>query len=138
MRDKQLYYLQKVDSVFSLFSDIAPDNYLGYFWRARVNSLIDEETTLGLAKPYYEKVVEITLPTAEKNIRELTESYRYLGYYYYVQAENKAIANKNNAKVAKEEYLQSRDYFSRVLDLDPKNEVAKQVIEAIDKLKLDK
>ena len=36
-----------------------PDNYLGNFWRARVNSLRDPETTQGLAKPYYEAALSI-------------------------------------------------------------------------------
>jgi tetratricopeptide (TPR) repeat protein len=138
MREKQLKYLKKADTIFQLFCDIASDNYLGYFWRARVNALIDMETTEGLAKPYYEKVVEITLPDADKRARELSESYRYLGFYYYVKAEAKVLANKNNAKAAKEEYLKSKEYFVNVLNLDPTNAIATQVIDAIDKLNLEK
>ncbi|MDR1973990.1 MAG: tetratricopeptide repeat protein [Bacteroidales bacterium] len=137
LREKQILYLRKADTIFQLLSEIAPGNYLGYFWRARVNSLIDMETTEGLAKPYYEKVVEIALPDADKRKRELSESYRYLGYYYYVQADAKATA-KNNAKAAKEEYLKSKEYFSKVLEIEPENAVATQVIEAIDKLNLEK
>ncbi|MDR2556608.1 MAG: tetratricopeptide repeat protein [Bacteroidales bacterium] len=138
MRERQIFYLKKADTIFQLLSEIAPDNYLGYFWRARVNSLIDMETTEGLAKPYYEKVIEICLPDADKRKRELSESYRYFGYYYYVQAEAKAIANKNNAKAAKEEYLKAKEYFSNVLEVDPTDPTAAQAIEAIDKLNLEK
>jgi tetratricopeptide (TPR) repeat protein len=138
MREKQIYYLKKADTIFELLSEIAPDNYLGYFWRARVNSLIDMETTEGLGKPYYEKVIEICLPDLDKRKRELSESYSYLGYYYYVQADIKATQNKNNAKAAKEEYLKAKEYFSKVLEVTPEDPVATQAIEAIDKLNLEK
>ncbi|MDR0763233.1 MAG: tetratricopeptide repeat protein [Bacteroidales bacterium] len=138
MYEKQIFYLKKADTIFQLLCEIAPDNYLGYFWRARVNSFIDMETTEGLAKPYYEKVVEICLSDSEKRKRELSESYRYLGYYYYVQADVKAVANKNNAKAAKEEYLKAKEYFSNVLSVDSNDSTAIQAIEAIDKLNLEK
>jgi tetratricopeptide (TPR) repeat protein len=138
MREKQIFYLKKADTIFQLLSEIAPDNYLGYFWRARVNSFIDMETTEGFAKPYYEKVIEICLPDSDKRKRELSESYRYLGYYYYVQADIKAAANKNNAKAAKEEYLKAKEYFSNVLIVDTDDSIAAQAIDAIDKLNLEK
>ncbi|MDR0619959.1 MAG: tetratricopeptide repeat protein [Bacteroidales bacterium] len=138
MRESQIFYLKKADTIFQLFSELAPDNYLGYFWRARVNSLIDMETVDGLAKPYYEKVIEICLPDADKRKRELSEGYRYLGYYYYVQADVKATANKNNVKAAKDEYLKAKEYFSNVLSVDADDPVAIQAIEAIDKLNLEK
>jgi tetratricopeptide (TPR) repeat protein len=138
MQEKQIFYLKKADTIFQLFTALAAENYLGYLWRARVNSFIDIETTLGLAKPYYEKLVEVCLPAAGEHKRELSEAYRYLGYYYYVQADLKATANNNNAKAAKEEYLKSKEYFSKVLEVEPGNAIAQQVIEAIDKLNLEK
>lgn len=62
-----------------------PDNYLGNFWRARVNSLRDPETTQGLAKPYYEAALSILeqKPDATKSV--LVECNSYLGYYYFVK-----------------------------------------------------
>ena len=59
---------------------------MGYFWRARVNAILDPNTELGLAKPYYEKVVEILekTNTAERK-KEMIEAYQYLGYYYYLK-----------------------------------------------------
>ena len=53
--------LIKADSLFKELSFQVPNSYVSYFWRARVNSMLDPETTKGLAKPYYEKVIEIGL-----------------------------------------------------------------------------
>ena len=53
--------LQAADSVFALVAEQAPDSYLGDMWRARTHSAMDPETTEGLAKPYYEKVVDVLL-----------------------------------------------------------------------------
>ena len=44
-----------------LLTEQAPDSYLGDMWRARTHSAMDPETTEGLAKPYYEKVVDVLL-----------------------------------------------------------------------------
>lgn len=60
-----------------------PDSYMGNFWRARTNSVIDHLSTAGLAKPYYEKAIELIDP--EKNPKQLLEAYRYMAYYYYLQ-----------------------------------------------------
>lgn len=110
----QLYH--EADSVFGDFSVRYPEHYMGYFWRARVNAILDPETETGLAKPYYEKVVEILEKsnTAERR-KELVESYQYLGYYSYLKADE---AN-------------SLLYFNKILAVDPENSVAKQAIEGM-------
>ena len=58
-QDKQPTYLAEADTIFAQVAVKVPDNYLGNFWRARVNSLRDPETTQGLAKPYYEAALSI-------------------------------------------------------------------------------
>jgi tetratricopeptide (TPR) repeat protein len=113
---KELY--QKADSVFAELVKRIPDNYLGYFWRARVNALIDPETTQGLAKPYYEQTVAILEKSDNKNNgnkRELIESYQYLGYYYYL----------------KEDFPNSKLYWNKILEIDPSHAVAKQALEGL-------
>ena len=92
----------------------AADNYLGHFWLARTNSLKDPESTLGLAKPHYEKVIEI-LEAAGRNQNQLIEAYRYLGYYYYV-----------TGKLA-----ESIPYWEKILTIKPDDAVAKQALEGI-------
>lgn len=54
IKKQQNEYLTQADTIFAEVSQRVPDNYLGYFWRARTNAMLDPETTLGLAKPYYE------------------------------------------------------------------------------------
>ena len=115
---KKLALYTKADSVFGDFTTRYPEHYLGYFWRARVNAVLDPETVLGLAKPYYEKVVEILEKTnnAERK-KEMVESYQYLGYYYFLKEDN----------------VNSLVYFEKILSLDPENTVAKQAIEGMKK-----
>ena len=104
---------------------------MSYFWRARVNSMLDPETTKGLAKPYYEKVIEIGLVQPERYKRELIESYKYLGYYHYVIADAITTKNNGNPDLAKEEYGGAKSFFSKVLTLDAKDEVALKALESI-------
>jgi tetratricopeptide (TPR) repeat protein len=121
--------LQKADSMFTIVTELSPTSSLGYFWRARTNSMLDPETTLGLAKPFYEKVIEITTGQPEKYKNQLIESYKYLGYYYYVQADVITKKHKNNPDFAKEEYNQAKSFFQKVLDLDPNDAIAQKGIE---------
>ena len=110
----QLFH--EADSVFGDFSVRYPEHYMGYFWRARVNAILDPETETGLAKPYYEKVVEILekSSTAERR-KELVESYQYLGYYFYLKTD------ESNSLL----------YFNKILAVDPENSIAKQAIEGM-------
>ena len=109
--------LLKADSIFTQIAAMEPANYRGDFWRARTNSALDPETTLGLAKPYYEKtaaLIESKEDAASYN-SVLTECYSYLGYYTLLQ--------KDNAK--------SIEYWNKILKINPNNATAKKAIEGI-------
>ena len=123
--------LIKADTLFKELSIQVPNSYVSYFWRARVNSMLDPETTKGLAKPYYEKVIEIGSVQPERYKRELIESYKYLGYYHYVIADAITTKNNGNPDPAKEEYGEAKSFFSKVLTLDAKDEVALKALESI-------
>lgn len=123
--------LIKADSLFKELSFQVPNSYVSYFWRVRVNSMLDPETTKGLAKPYYEKVIEIGLVQPERYKREQIESYKYLGYYHYVIADAITTKNNGNPDLAKEEYGGAKSFFSKVLTLDAKDEVALKALESI-------
>jgi tetratricopeptide (TPR) repeat protein len=114
--ERKALYL-KADSIFGDFAIRYPEHYMGYFWRARVNAILDPETDLGLAKPYYEKVVEILEKTnsAERK-KEMIESYQYLGYYFYL----------------KEDMPNSLIYFNKIIAIDPNNTVAQEAIKGIE------
>ncbi len=88
------------------------------FMRARVNAQLDPDSKQALAKPYYEKLIQLIEPRAEKDATErarIIESYRYMIAYYFIVAED-----KGNAKI----------YAEKLIQIDPENEIAKQVIEA--------
>lgn len=107
-------YIAAADSAFAMVAERAPDNYLGYFWSARTNSLKDPESSLGLAKPYYEKVVEI-LTDKGTNPNQLIEAYSYLGYFHYIKGQ----------------LAESIPYWEKILQINPDNAVAKQALEGI-------
>ena len=67
----------KADSVFAIVTDKKPEEMLGHLFRARSNAGMDPETKTGLAKPYYEKVIELAAADPEKNKRNLIEASYY-------------------------------------------------------------
>ncbi len=87
------------------------------FMRARVNGQMDPDQSKGLAKPFYEKLVELIGPKTELDATEkarLKESYHYLISYYFIQKDDKVTA---------------KEYAAKMLTIDPENEIAKQVME---------
>jgi tetratricopeptide (TPR) repeat protein len=102
---------QQADSTFNIILTAKPTYGPGYLARARTNMSMDPEGKKGLAKPYYDKYIELSqAPEADATkFREgLVESYGYLGVYNF-QAGKKDEALKN---------------FEKVLELDPGNQGA--------------
>lgn len=110
----KMKYFQHADSLFGILTQLNPDWYVAYLYRARVVCNFDQDNTKGLAKPYYEKVVEFLEPKGERK-NELSEAYLYLGFQYYLAKDKeKAIST-----------------YKKVLLLDPSNDVAKKAIEGL-------
>jgi len=109
--------LVQADSAFTKLINLQPKMSVGYLWMARVKARQDPESTQGLAKPYFEKVIEIGLTNPDKNKNDLVESYRYLGYYYYLK-------NDKPSSIA---------YWKKVLELIPKDPAATEAIEILTK-----
>jgi tetratricopeptide (TPR) repeat protein len=127
----QSYYYSKQyplsDSVFKKVTEIKSDLALGYLWRAFANSSQDTSSELGLAKPFYEKFIEIASPTPDKYKSQLVQAYSYLGYFYYLKKdapEYKTIWRDNY-----------KTNWEKVLVLDPQNEQAKTALENLKALK---
>lgn len=119
--------LMAADSVFHSIAEAAPDSYLGNFWRARANSALDPETTLGLAKPFYEEVATLLESKNDPHYNSaLIECYSYLGYYYLLAIENPAL--KAEAMANKEK---SKEYWSKILAIDSTNATAKRALDGI-------
>lgn len=108
--------LLSADSVFTVVAQVVPDSYLGNFWRARVHSALDPETTQGLAKPFYEKVATFLLDKNDVRYHSaLVECYSYLGYYYLVAGK----------------LTESKEHWNKILAIDPDNATAKRALDGI-------
>jgi len=93
------------DSIFSVVIKKSPDYLPAYMYTARTYSKMDPDTKLGLAKPKFEKVLDVAAKDSVKNASELVEALTYLGYY------NMEHGNINNA----------RDYYNRMVNLSTDN-----------------
>ena len=115
----QGYYITKqfgkADTTFQKLIELQPNISVGYLWTARTKSQLDPETVKGLAKPYYEKVIEKASANPEKEKNNLIEAYSYLGYYHYL---------KGDLQV-------SKGYWEKSLALNPADEKAKEAIRAL-------
>jgi tetratricopeptide (TPR) repeat protein len=131
--ERRTVVLQKADTVFARLSELAPKFAPAYIWRARIYSQLDPETLQGLAKPYYEKMMEIVLESgnSERYKAELIECCKYLGYYYYVQADAITEKHNGNPDFAKAEYLKAKEYFSKVLEYSPNDQGAIDALQGI-------
>jgi len=106
----------KADSAFIKVIETQPKLVIGYLWRARANSNLDPDSKVGLAKPFYEEYVLKAEPDSLKYVKELTEAYKYLGFYFY-QAKD---------------YPNSRIWWEKVKAIDPND---KQANDALDDMK---
>lgn len=115
--DSQIEAFKMADETYA---DLAAkyENAMEYatFMRARVNGQMDPDQSKGLAKPFYEKLVEVIGPKTELDNTDkarLKESYHYLISYYFIQKNDKETAQQ---------------YAQKMLVIDPENEIAKQVL----------
>ncbi|WMJ74556.1 tetratricopeptide repeat protein [Cytophagaceae bacterium ABcell3] len=106
---------EQADSVFAKLIELRPELTIGYMYRGRANANMDPESEEGLAKPYYEKVIEIAGENKEKHKRDLIEAHSYLGYLYLINDEN----------------AEALHHWKVVKELDPSNKNAEQVINSL-------
>ena len=81
------------DSNFMKVTELSPKYSSGWLFRADANSHIDSTSELGLAKPYYEKYIEIAegdSANQSKYVSGLIKAYGYLAYYYILKKDNAA------------------------------------------------
>ena len=79
------------DSAMMKVNELSPKYASGYLWRAKANTQIDSTSELGLAKPHYEKYIELAeadSANAAKYNSGLIEAYGYLAYYYILKKDN--------------------------------------------------
>jgi tetratricopeptide (TPR) repeat protein len=100
------------DSAFAKVNRMSVDFEPAYLFRARVYANLDPDTKEGIAKPFYEKLLEKAGADSVKYSKDILEAYNFLGYYYLV--------NKK--------YCESLDYWDRILGIEPTNENANSAI----------
>ena len=113
LRKKGIDYLNKADTLCGSFLAEQAGSMQGLQMRARIKAALDPEFELGIAKPFYEKVIEKAQTDSVKYSTALVESYDYMGWYYYFTDQN---------------YLISKMYYNRILAIDPKNAKAKNAL----------
>jgi tetratricopeptide (TPR) repeat protein len=99
----------EADSAFAKVVELKSDLPIGYLYRARASANLDPNQSQALAKPHYEKYIELAKADAEKNKRDLVEAYTYLGSYYLFVSKDKSKAD---------------EAWSQVRVLDPSNRAA--------------
>ena len=108
----------RADSVYNIINTAKPTYAPAYLSRAKANYGLDPEAKKGLAKPSYDKYIELSKAEGADpaKFREgLVEAYGYLGVYNF-QKGDKAAALTN---------------FQQVLALDPTNQGAKNNIDIL-------
>ena len=116
------YYLNsqlvEADSAFTKLIELQPAMMVGYQWQTKVKANQDPTSEQGLAKPYYEKIIEIGSVNPEKNKDMLVEAYGYLGAYYYNVKHDKAA---------------TIPYYEKILELKPDDADAKENLRILKK-----
>lgn len=107
----------EADTIYTKLVEQYPTNSAVVALAAGVKSNLDPNSETWLAKPLYEKVIELaTAEPAKTSKRDLATAYLYIGSYYALKE-----ANLNKAK----------EYMEKVLAVDPTNKQAQDAIKAI-------
>ena len=93
------------DSVFSAIIAKSPNYIPAYLWDANTYTKMDPDTKLGLAKPKFEKLLEVASPDSVKNAETMMAAMTYLSFYH--------MKNEN--------YSKSKDYYNRMINLSSTN-----------------
>jgi tetratricopeptide (TPR) repeat protein len=103
----------KADTCFGTVMFKKPDYINAVMYRAQGRAAVDSTSEKGLAKPYYERLAELSLADSAKYSKYLTTSYEYLRYYYFKQY---------NLNKKCEDAKKSILYCDKILAIDAKNE----------------
>jgi tetratricopeptide (TPR) repeat protein len=109
------------DSTWAKLNELQPKFVLGYLWAARTKNAQDGDFSDPkakidwLAKPAYEKLIEVGLEDKEKNKKELIDAYKYLVGY----------------NLAKQDFPKGKELLGKILELDPGNADATQALRDI-------
>jgi len=78
----------EADTAWKKVNELFPNYAYGWSGRARANTQIDSTSENGLAKPFYEKYIELAMAdsaNSAKYTQGLIEAYTYMAYYYILK-----------------------------------------------------
>ena len=81
------------DTALNKLVELQPKWPTGFLWNATNKTRIDSTSAAGLAKPMYEKYIELAIADSAnqaKYVEGLKEAYSYLASYYYLQLKDNA------------------------------------------------
>jgi tetratricopeptide (TPR) repeat protein len=107
----------KADTIFTLVTTLDTANIDAYKWKTYALSSLDPDLKEGIAKPAFEKFLEVTASSPDEFKKERFDAYSYLGSYYMFSKElnyDKAIEQiKNSLTVDPENnQLQLKGYYT--------------------------
>lgn len=122
MNEEEVNAYKEADKVWGDLVEKFPDAAeYALFQRGRVNAMLDPDSQQGLAKPYFEKLIELINAREEHDATDnsrLESSYRYLMSYYY------SVAKDNKTAL---------DWANKILEIKPDDEGIKKVVESLSK-----
>lgn len=120
----QLKNYSLADSAYRKVNELNPTYAVGWYTRARINVALDTASKKSMAKPFYEKFLELSEPTIEKAEQRtktnMITAYAYLGEYYALMIEPA-------------DYPKALSYFEKIAVLDPANPTVQETIANIKK-----
>jgi len=134
----------KADEVFTKMIAKYPENLQGYLWMANTASAKDPDSELGLAKPRFQALLQKAAADSVKNVKEMYDAIRYLGYEalqtkkydeakaYYNRMMNlspdyriRALSSLSTMYMTMGEYPKAIEENNKILAIEPGNEAAK-------------
>lgn len=132
VRDSMRHWYQIADSAFARVTRLSPDYALAYIYKGRTDNFLDPNYLKDDAKNSYESALAIMeKDNSGKYKGYIIEAYKYLGAYYFFKSEQ-----AEGDKAQKDQLLNtSKDYWSKILAIDPNDPQAKKVIEQLEQAK---
>ena len=143
----------KADAVFTKMIAKYPDNLQAYLWMANIASAKDPDSELGLAKPRFQSLLQKAAVDSVKNVREIYDALRYLGYdalqgkkydeakAYYNRMMNlapeyqiRAHSSLSTMYMTMGDYAKATEENNKILAIEPGNEAARSAIQYIAQL----
>lgn len=109
----------RADSSFAMVLESTPNYAPAWIMRAKCNVNLDPDNVNFLAKPYFEKYVEVAeVDKAKEYVKKnLILAYNYLGVYFVQQNDNTT----------------AKSWFARTITLDPNDATASDALRILNK-----